>query len=239
MSSENLFAPCRACKRSISKAAKVCPHCGQPQRRIGLVGWLGIVCVVVLVIGLLNSREPSPAPAAATAPSAGAPRPVSAAILPNMAMPAEQARFIQSVTPYVARFKQVKNELQQTVLRDERRHTLSSALNTYEVNGWIGTVSGLSTNSEGKAVLSVRVAPSIRIKTWNNSISDISSETLIEKTSPLYAALLNMTPGQKIRFSGSFFPSSDDYITETSLTIDGSMKSPEFLFRFSSVTPLE
>jgi hypothetical protein len=47
-----------------------------------------------------------------------------------------------------------------------------------------------------------------------------------------------MSHGVKIQFSGQFLASDKDFFEEASLTIDGSMKDPEFLFRFNVVSPI-
>jgi hypothetical protein len=44
---------------------------------------------------------------------------------------------------------------------------------------------------------------------------------------------------QRLRFAGTFFPSADDCVKETSLTPAAAMAEPEFLFRFTAVAPVE
>lgn len=153
-------------------------------------------------------------------------------------MPEDQLRFIGVVTEYVSGFKAAKNELQQSAMRDQRKEGILSTLGGYSVSSWVGTINQLETNTEGKAILSVRISPDIEIKTWNNALSDMASNTLIEKGTPVFSSLFNLSSGQRVKFSGSFFPSETDFIEETSMTIDGSMRDPEFLFRFKSVTPI-
>ena len=147
--------------------------------------------------------------------------------------PENEIRFIGVVEKYAKSFRTTKNELQQSTLRDHRKQELSK-INT-KVVSWVGTINQLSTNSEGKAILSVRISPYTEIKTWNNALSDIMANTLIEKGTSLYKVLTTLSTGQKVKFSGSFFPSADDFIEETSMTIQGSMQNPEFLFKFESI----
>ena len=149
--------------------------------------------------------------------------------------PGEEIDFIIVIEKYVKSFSEAKNELQQAILRDERKQDTAKLVGSMYIKSWIGTINELSTNSEGKAILSVRISPHIEIKTWNNSISDIMSNTLIEKGTLLYKTLTHLSTGQKVKFSGSFFPSADDFIEETSMTIRGSMTNPEFLFKFESI----
>ena len=152
--------------------------------------------------------------------------------------PEEQTTFIQAVTEYSEKFSSAKNELQQSVLRDERKAAIERSVNGYSISSWIGTISQLETNSDGKAIVSIAISPRIEIQTWNNALSDIGSNTLIEKGSSLYSSLLQLTKGQMVEFSGVFFESDTDYLKETSMTIDGSMRSPEFLFNFRTIKPI-
>ncbi|MCK9453506.1 MAG: hypothetical protein M0Q90_17575, partial [Bacteroidales bacterium] len=156
----------------------------------------------------------------------------------KIAIPSEQEQFINAIENYVNSFRAAKNELQQYALRDQRKNELAKLMHGRSVSSWVGTISQLGTNTEGKAHLSIRVSPDIEIKTWNNALSDINSNTLIPKGSELYSSLFNLSRGQKVQFSGSFFSSEADYIEEISLTIQGSMRYPEFLFKFKSVKPI-
>ncbi|WP_132073632.1 hypothetical protein [Sinorhizobium americanum] len=163
--------------------------------------------------------------------------PTIAAGATTLSLPEQQSRFLSVTTDYSDRFRSAANELQQSAMRDERRAALVKALGSQRsVNGWIGTIRRLETTSEGKAILAVRLSPDADIMTWNNALSDIADGTLIDKGTPLYEALLNMSVGDSVAVSGSFFPSAEDGVKETSLTIRGSMSEPEFLFRFQDVS---
>ena len=83
--------------------------------------------------------------------------------------------------------------------------------------------------------------PKITVMTTNNPFSEqvASIKTLIPVGSPLYQAVIKLKVGQQVRFSGVFLPSRDDCLEEASLTRDGAMHDPDFLFRFDSVQPSE
>ena len=95
----------------------------------------------------------------------------------------------------------------------------------------------LSSNSEGKGVLYIKLAENVHVETTNNSLSEALSgnSTLIEPGSALFEKLSRMKVGDEVRFSGQFFPSKLDCVEETSLTLSGSMTDPEFLMRFTAV----
>jgi len=140
---------------------------------------------------------------------------------------------------YAGEFGNAANELQQSALRDKRRDALGQTIGSRRIDSWRGTIAELKTNTDGKAILSIRIATDIEIKTWNNALSDITSGTLIEKWNPVYNSLINLKLGDAVEFSGSFLPSENDYLQESSLTIMGSITQPEFLCKFSSVNAIQ
>jgi hypothetical protein len=48
-----------------------------------------------------------------------------------------------------------------------------------------------------------------------------------------------LAKGQRVRLSGTFLDSSTDCVSESSLTLDGSLTEPEFIFRFSRIASLQ
>ena len=116
---------------------------------------------------------------------------------------------------------------------------LCKMLSSHRVQDWVGTIYELSSNSEGKGVLSVQISDNVYIKTWNNKLSDIGHDTLIDPNSSLFKTLSGLSEGNKIKFSGSFLPSDTDCIREGSLTLSGSMTEPEFIMQFERVQSLQ
>jgi len=154
-------------------------------------------------------------------------------------MPADELQFIKTVEKYILSFRGAKNELQESALRDQRKDDIAKTISGRVASSWVGEINQLETNMEGKAILSIKISPDIEIKTWNNAFSDINANTLISKGSALYSSLLELSLNQQVVFSGSFFRSQTDYVEETSMTIEGSMSNPEYLFKFKSVKPLK
>ena len=178
MGSESLFVKCKTCGKEISKNAKACPHCGEKQKKLSIIHWVGIVLVALFVIGLINAPD-QPKEASPSSNSAKASAEVQKEA--KIAIPRDQEQFINAVEKYVNGFREAKNELQQSALRDQRKNELAKIIRDRSASSWVGTISQLETNTEGKAILSIRVSPDIEIKTWNNALSDINSNTLIEK----------------------------------------------------------
>jgi hypothetical protein len=218
----------------MSISARACPHCGARRSRFRLVKWIGGGVIAISVLAAIAGQDEPLQNQTKTVTEVSPSLTVSSGAL---ALPDQQNRFLTVTADYGERFESSANELQQSVLRDERRSALVKALGSQRsVNGWLGTIRRLETNSEGKAILAVQLSSNTDIMTWNNALSDILDETLIDKGTPVYRALLKMSVGDPVAVSGSFFPSSKDGVQETSVTIRGSMTNPEFLFRFHDIS---
>lgn len=214
-------------------SAKACAQCGAPRKRFGalklMVGGFAALVIATAIFGSAETQKGavagnSPAPASA----------VKSTVAP---LPEQQASFIAAISDYKKRFDAAGNELQQSVLRDERRMAILKAVGgQLRAEGWSGTLRKLETNNDGDAVVSVRVASNIDLATWNNAISDVLHSTLIEKGTPLYATLVNMSVGDKIKVSGNFIRAEADGLFEQSITIRGAMTAPEFLFKFDHIS---
>jgi uncharacterized protein YecT (DUF1311 family) len=143
--------------------------------------------------------------------------------------------FVDAVINARQSYGQASTDFQKGAARPARAKTICSVLRTMRVDNWVGKVSTLTTNGDGKGVLGIEIGPDIQVKTWNNALSDIGSKTLVEPDSGVFVAMSKLSKGANIRFSGTFISNSTDCAQETSLTLNGSMTSPEFLFRFSDV----
>jgi hypothetical protein len=157
---------------------------------------------------------------------------------PSVPLPSDQARFIATITQARSQFTSAPNELAAGGMRTVRQQTICSALQGQSASGWIGKVAYLSTNGDGKGVITIELAPGLQVSTWNNAISDYSDKTLIDPDTQFFKSLAAMKRGDTVRFSGGFFPSNLDCVAEQSVTIAGSMKSPVFTMRFSSIRKL-
>jgi hypothetical protein len=212
-------------------------------------------------------RTPSTAPAAIQPPQQSIPEskpapfqpgaepanaePINAAAAPlpslppppphkEIPLPASEIAFMEAVSSFPARYKQAANEFQKSALRRERATSLSQILQAMSVTDWVGTIVEMKTNSDGLGILFVSLPSTtqIRLETWNNGFSDIGFDTMIPQSSPLYTKLAGYAKGTSIVFSGKFWPQGLDYINETSLTEEGSMTDPEYVFKFSELESL-
>lgn len=232
MKSDSLWKSCRRCNEQMPVNARSCPHCGAKQSRFRALKWIGGGFTALVVASIALTPGKPDADASKSASTQIASEKVTAAPLPE-----SQATFIAAINDYRNRFNSASNELQQAALRDQRRTAILQAVGAQlYAGGWIGTLRKLETNGDGDAIVTVRIAPDIDLATWNNALSDVLHSTLIEKGSPLYSVLLNMTVGDRVRMSGNFVRAEADGIFEQSITIRGAMTAPEFLFRFNEIS---
>ena len=177
--------------------------------------------------------SPSPANASnTTAPLRPAPP------APIDAPTQDQPAFIAAIKAARVEYRNAANQLAQGAARPHRARAICQAVSSPNVQGWLGRIATLTTNGEGKGVLLVTLGDDIEVGTWNNAFSDIGDHTLIDPNSPLFQTLATLRPGTSVRFSGSFVTSATDCFHERSVTMDGSIGEPEFVFRFSQVEEL-
>jgi hypothetical protein len=228
---------CPVCGQQVFNKAKVCPHCG---KRLRMALWLKIA--IAIIVFIVISQLPDISTPKNTAEStAGRTRRTTETTSPAIVdiRPEEQRQFEDVVATYSQQFDKAQNELQESTYRRDRMNAIKALNINSQVNDWTGTLYTLGTNSEGKAHITIRLNNNLSVGTWNNAFSDIGSNTLISMDSDLYKALYDMKTRQKVRFSGTFVRSDTDYFRETSLTIRGAMKNPDFLMQFSSVEAID
>ncbi len=252
MGSKSLFVKCSTCGADIAKSAKTCPHCGGKQKKRPVIRIIAVIFLVLSIaaailpsektkktqtqtkdskttVFLTDSKQPS------ISTNNSSEKVAKETSEDKHITPADQNMFIELITTSMKDFLNAKNEVQESMARDKRKVALQNSSINRSIQSWIGKIDRLSTNSEGKAILYVKINQDISLATMNNSFSDSNYNTLIDKSSNMYLTLSDLSVGDVIEFSGSFFPSKQDHFHETSLTIQGSMKQPEFLFKFHTI----
>lgn len=231
---------------------------GKTRAYIG-IGAGSVMTVVGILVGALSDpptpATSAPAPAAQTTAAAAAPaaapaqdaapapapepEPVKVA---EPEMPASQQKFCDAVTTareeYKAAQRSGANELKLSKLRSTRKAAVLAAVKGGTVKDWVATIDSLQTNSEGKAVFVVELPCDVKLGTWNNALSDISDNTLIPQSSPLFDAIAELSPGTKLRVSGKLASGDIDGFRESSMTEMGSMTDPAYILRFTGIGPL-
>lgn len=157
----------------------------------------------------------------------------------NLEIPAREADFISIVAEAQQASKGAGNDMQRGGFKANREKKLCQTMTSLHVTNWIGRVNTITANSDGKGVLAIEVAEDITVKTWNNSLSDIDSNTLIEPGTKLFSTASTFKEGQMVKFSGTLLKgSAGNCLQESSLSLSGKLSDPEFIFRFSEVAPI-
>jgi uncharacterized protein len=131
------------------------------------------------------------------------------------------------------------NDMAKGAARPRRARDICAAMPSAAVDKWSGIVETLTSNGDGLGVLSIKVDDHVALKTWNNSFSDIRDHTLIDPNSSVFRKASALKVGQKVVFSGTFIPDTTDCFREGSMTLAGSVDRPEFIFRFSDISPAD
>lgn len=180
-------------------------------------------------------------------------------------LPSDQAAFVKVVEDAVAKGEGAQNDMQKGGILSARNNEICKLLANARlapvdtmtlgeakanalinamvseyavgprVSNWIGKISEINSNSDGKGVLYVSISDHIKVETYNNSVSDAPYKTLLDPSSPLFAKVSQMKIGDYVVFSGYFFVDQETCINETSLSLDGKLNDPEFLFKFEQV----
>jgi hypothetical protein len=151
-------------------------------------------------------------------------------------VPQQQLDFLKIIEDARQAYASGQNDMQKGAARPNRARALCNLLRTRRVEGWVGTVTQLTTNNEGKGVISLDVGRGIVVMTANNAFSDIGLNTMLDPNGSLFQIASTLNKGDDVRFSGEFISGDTDCIMEVSLTMSGSIRSPWFIFRFRGLT---
>ena len=221
---------CQDCGAKISTEAHACPSCGRPNpksqnshRRVRSrprFGWWALVIAISVLVLVIYKGFPSPTKQHR-----------------ESLTPQQESQFLNIVVAAQDQANQTSNGVRLDEIRARRRHAVCAILKVPEVAGWVGRVKNIDSTMSGDGIVSISLAPDVDVATWNNVLSDAEDQTIISKKSKLFAILGKLSNGEKVLFSGAFVLSSG-CPKETSLTTDGSLSAPSYLFRFSSIKPL-
>ena len=213
--------------------------------------WAVVIVLFVIVVGrsgssgTSNSGDNASAKPQATAATSVKPEPTAATsakpqptATAGPQIPDDQKTFVEIVVGAQSKARAAENDMQRGGFKADRDKALCAAVQQVQVQNWVGTLENISANSDGLGVLSVEIAKDVFVKTWNNALSDLTDKTLIQPGTPLFNTASQMKKGSRVKFSGAFFRATGvDCFKESSLTLAGKLRSPEFIFRFEAVSP--
>lgn len=147
-----------------------------------------------------------------------------------------QDRFIAIVDQGHDAADDADNEIVVVQARKARGQAICKLLPALRVKNWTGTVEDVSTVLGGDSgVLSIAITDDYAVQTWNNSLSDIGSRTLIKPSSAVYGQLAVLSEDDDVTFSGHFVSDSGSCIQEQSLMDENGLLTPDFSFVFTMV----
>ena len=152
-------------------------------------------------------------------------------------MPAEEQQFLSIISDFAQKYEAAPNDMAKGALRPQRAKAICAQLKNLKVKDWVGTLKILSSNNDGMGIIIVALNDRTTVTTWNNSFlfSDIRDKTVIQPGTALHDAAVRLSEGQQIIFSGRFIAWKTDCVREGSLSMSGSMREPEWMFRFGTV----
>jgi hypothetical protein len=156
----------------------------------------------------------------------------------KLPVPSDQIRFEKAVISARESYLKAPNELAAGGTRSARQQAICNAVVNQQANDWIGRVETLTSNGDGKGVVSLSVTQYMHVSTWNNAVSDVIDQTLIDPNSSVFKDLVSLKVGDLVKFSGQFSSSRTDCVGEKSVTLRGSMTDPAFTMRFTSIRKL-
>src|SRR5690606_20611580 len=133
-------------------------------------------------------------------------------------------------------------KLNKSSVRNKRGNTIQLVHGEKkEFNDWVGKVVMMETTSKGNAYFGIKIkGTDITIMTTNNEFSNLFENSLITQSNPLYNVIAELKKGDKVKVSGEFLDSTKaDFISEASLTENGSMSDPNFIAKFKKIEKIE
>ncbi|HGI5213703.1 TPA: hypothetical protein ACJTPC_001730 [Providencia alcalifaciens] len=157
----------------------------------------------------------------------------------EISYPKSESDFVNITKSYIKKTNDAKNDLQIAALKSDRNKQICKKFNgDFKVNNWVGKVVKLGSSSSGKGSIDIELSKNIKIGTWSNDFSDGRYSTLIDQETTLFNKALGLNKGDLVRFSGTFIKDTDECIREKSVTQNGGMTEPEFIFRFSDISKI-
>ncbi len=155
--------------------------------------------------------------------------------VPPVQTPEIQKQFIAIIEDGRKKIGDSKTDLQKASALRDRDKALCAILSSYSATDWIGEIEEIGANGEGKAHVSITIADDIKVKTWNNAFSDLFDDTLIPESSPVFAQVLPLEDGNKIKFSAKFLRGRDTCLKQGNLTDFYYGREPEFIVQITNV----
>jgi hypothetical protein len=149
--------------------------------------------------------------------------------------PSDQKEFIDVIVAARTAIDDAETDLQESVALRARDKDLCKILSSNSAKNWVGVITEVGANGEGKAYVEIELADNVRVKTWNNAFSDLSDNTLIPTSASFFDRLVALTEDTKVVWSGKFLSDDDSCLKKANLTDVFYGIDPQFVVRFSDI----
>jgi hypothetical protein len=147
----------------------------------------------------------------------------------------DQKEFIDVIVAARTAIDDAETDLQESVALRTRDKDLCKILSSNSAKNWVGVITEVGANGEGKAYVEIELADNVRVKTWNNAFSDLSDNTLIPTNASFFDRLVALTEDTKVIWSGKFLSDDDSCLKKANLTDVFYGIDPQFVVRFSDI----
>jgi hypothetical protein len=204
-----------------------------------------LVSLVVLISIVNSSSESENTPATESATSAPAeesqsaespqPEPVAEEGGEYGVYPSDQKEFIDVIVAARTAIDNAETDLQESVALRKRDADLCKILSSNSAKNWVGVITNIGANGEGKAYVEIELADDVRVKTWNNAFSDLNDNTLIPTSASFFDRLVALTEDTKVIWSAKFLSDDDSCLKKANFTDVFYGIDPQFVVRFSDI----
>jgi hypothetical protein len=216
-----------------------------------LLGIIVVLLVASIIVSSILPDRPQHDQAAASKPTAASTLETSSSM--PIAEGPTQKQFCEFVQRFRNQYHEAEerhaNEAELSELRYSRKEAFPLIMGSGGITHWSGILKSVGTNSGGSA--SIRVILVCGNKSRSNdqivaAVDDFVDDGVrlfnseeIPRGTPLYSTIIGLKEGAQIIFSGSFVikgaNKGHDYVSELSLTEEGSMTNPDFDFTFDEM----
>jgi hypothetical protein len=149
-------------------------------------------------------------------------------------MPAQQKKFVEIINNGAKSYEDAKTDLKSSVALRKRDKDACAVLKNLNATNWVGKITDIGANSEGKAYIQIEIASGIRVQTWSNAFSDMNDNTLIPENSKVFNAIMDGDDGSSITFSAKFIKGDKTCLKGTNLTEYFYATDPKFIVKITA-----
>lgn len=167
------------------------------------------------------------------------PPPPPPIVLPEKKGPPEQQQFLAAIEAGRKAYEVVAHNPGKTAMaRAARADAICQALNGRIARNWVGTIAQVGVNADKLGTLTIQIGPDVFVKTWNTEAADGGFRTLLPPKEPLYLGAEFLGKYQQVVFSGNFYNSGSDCVSEAHLGIRDAFMEPAFIMTFVELQPI-